>query len=91
MKTYRRHYCERKHRTYRTLAKCIWPRAVWVVGEGPFALLAWCRDLTVTLHWDYDGAVEAKRLIDSDACGGRCTNRHEIVKLAPAEIERTLA
>ena len=25
-KVYRRHNCERRHRTYGTLAKCIWPR-----------------------------------------------------------------
>jgi hypothetical protein len=84
VKTYRRHYCERVHRTYGTLAKCIWPRAVWIVGEGPLALLARCHVLTVTLHQDYDAALEAKHIIDASACGGRCTGRHEIIRLEVA-------
>jgi hypothetical protein len=81
VKVYRRHCCERSHRTYRTLAKCIWRRAAWIAGEGPFALLAWCRALTVTLHATHDDALEAKRTIDLSACGGRCTGRHEIIRL----------
>ena len=28
--------CPKDHRTYRTLAKCEWPHAEWVAGEGPF-------------------------------------------------------
>jgi hypothetical protein len=81
VKTYRRHGCERRHRTYLTLAKCIWRRAGWIAGEGPFAVLAWCRVLTVTLHATHDGALESKRIIDLSACGGRCTGRHEIIRL----------
>ena len=53
-------------------------------------LLAWCDVLTVTLHATHDDALEAKRIIDFSYCGGRCTGRHEIVKLAPTEIERVL-
>jgi protein involved in temperature-dependent protein secretion len=88
VKIYRRHNCERSHRTYRTLARCMFPRAAWIAGEeGPIALLAWCDVLTVTLHQDYDAALEAKRIIDYSACGGRCTGRHEIVRLSPAESE----
>src|SRR5919198_1244890 len=53
---YRRHYCGAKHRTYRTLAQCIWKRAEWIDGEGPYAVLAKCRKLTVTLHETVEGA-----------------------------------
>jgi hypothetical protein len=82
VKTYRRHYCERVHRTPRTMAKCIWGRrAAWIVGEGPYAVLAWCRVLTVTLHATHNDALGAKRAIDLSACGGRCTGRHEIIQL----------
>lgn len=37
VKTYRRHGCQAKHRTYKTVAKCIWPKATWVHGEGAYA------------------------------------------------------
>lgn len=85
MKTYRRHYCERKHQTYSTLARCIWRRTAWIAGEGPFALLAWCQVLTVSLHESEDAALESKRAIDLSACGGRCTGRHEIIRLARSD------
>ena len=80
-KLYRRHNCTRRHGTYHVAAKCIWPRAVWIIGEGRFALLAWCRVLTVTLHDNPTSAEEAKALIDHTACGGMCSRRHEIVEI----------
>lgn len=93
MKTYRRHNCERKHRTYSTVARCIWPHACWVDGEGPYATLAWCRVLTVQLHRTIAEARSAKRVIDSSACGGRCRGQrgHEIVMLAKLEEMRPWA
>jgi hypothetical protein len=88
-KTYRRHNCKRRHRSYRTLANCMWPRAVWVNGDGPYATLARCRVLTVALHASLDAAHAAKRAIDQWGCGGRCPCTgagHELVRLAsPAE------
>jgi hypothetical protein len=81
MKTYRRHNCERRHRTWSTFAQCIWPRAVWIAGDGPYACVAYCRQTTVMLHRTAVAAAEAKRTIDSDACGGRCWNNHEIIRL----------
>lgn len=81
MKVYRRHYCERRHRTYRAAANCIWPRAEWINGEGPFALLAWCSVLTVTLHKTLESAEDDLRLIDGHGCGHACRNEHEIVEL----------
>jgi hypothetical protein len=81
VKTYRRHYCERQHRHYRTTAVCLWPRAIWITGEGPYATLAWCRVLTVALHQDIDTAREAQAFIDKYACGGQCYRRHEIIHL----------
>jgi hypothetical protein len=78
---YRRHYCGAKHRTYRTLAQCIWKRAVWIDGEGPYALLARCRRLTVTLHETAEAAEESKEQIDATGCGGGCHKDHMIVQL----------
>jgi hypothetical protein len=86
---YRRHNCDRRHKTYRTAAGCIWPRAEWIDGRGPFAVLAYCRVLTVTLHQTAESAQRALALINSDACGGLCHNAHGIVQLhrsvAPGE------
>ncbi|PWU52813.1 hypothetical protein DLJ47_17835 [Micromonospora sp. S4605] len=82
MKTYRRHYCQRQHRTHHTTAKCLWPRAVWITGEGPYATLAWCRVLSVMLHPTEAEALAAKHLIDSTGCGGRCNRRHELILIA---------
>jgi hypothetical protein len=81
VKVYRRPNCARRYRSYSTLAKCVWPRAAWIAGQGPFAVVAWCDVLTVTLHQDHAAALEAKRITDASACGGRCTGRHEIVRL----------
>jgi hypothetical protein len=93
VKIYRQHYCTRQHRSWRTLAKCIWPRAVWVEGDGPYAVLAWCNSArqfagyhaacpSVSLHADVESAEDAKRRIDLGACGGMCNRRHEIIHLA---------
>lgn len=79
---YREHNCWSRHRTWRKTAECIWPRAVWVTGEGRFALLARCHVLTVTLWETPEEAEERKRFIDRTACGGRCHRDHKIIELA---------
>jgi hypothetical protein len=89
MKTYRRHNCSRRHRTYRTLANCIWPRAAWVQGDGAYASLAHCHVLTVWLYDTLEEAEHAKWFIDWHGCGGKCSNHHEIVCLvAPEDATR---
>lgn len=88
MKVYRRHYCARQHRSYRTFARCVWPRAAWVAGDGPYAVVAYCKVTTVTLHATYERAAEAKAAIDSGACGGRCIQRHEVLYLDTGEQPR---
>lgn len=70
------------HRTYRTLAECRWPRAAWVAGKGPFALVAFCDVPTVTLHETRESALASKRTIDDSACGGRCYRAHRIFDLS---------
>jgi hypothetical protein len=52
-----------------------------VHGDGPWALLAHCRDLSISLWDDPAEARDAKREVDRFACGGRCTRRHEIIDL----------
>lgn len=82
MTTYRRHNCASLHRTWATLAKCVWPRAYWIQGDGPYASVAHCRVLTIVLAQTAQGAQNAKALIDDMGCGGWCTARHEVVRLA---------
>lgn len=79
VKVYRRCRCTRKHRTFRTWAVCAYPRAAWVVGEGEFALIAWCSTTTISLWPTLEGAHEA--LAGLGACGGRCVRRHEVVRI----------
>jgi hypothetical protein len=69
------------HRSYRTLAKCLWPRACWIAGNGPWASLAYCRVLTIELHSTRERAEQAKRMIDSTGCGGGCYRQHKIARL----------
>jgi hypothetical protein len=83
-KIYRRHGCSSRHRTWNKVAECIWPRSVWVTGEGRYAVLAWCRSLTVTLWESPAEAENAKQFIDKLACGGMCSRDHEIVELDPS-------
>ena len=47
--------------TYTELAKKKWRKAVWVTGHGPYALLAHCRDLTITLHNTIEKAEDSKK------------------------------
>jgi hypothetical protein len=83
MKVYRLHYCHRNHRNYRTLARCLWPRAEWIAGDGPYATLARCRVLTVELHTTEDTARKSLARIDGTGCGGRCYGDHELIVLLP--------
>ena len=88
MKVYRRHYCDRNHRNHHTLARCIWPRAEWVSGDGPYATVAHCRVLTVELHETREAATKALTAIDRHACGGRCYGQHELILLQPEAVSR---
>lgn len=84
------HTCGRVHRTHRTLASCRWPRAEWVMGEGPHALLSHCgRGLTVALYVTEADAETALAFLDRARCGHACNGSawHELVNLPdhPAE------
>jgi len=69
-------------RSWRAEARRRWGRqAAWIQGDGRFALLAWCRVLTVSLWQTLAEAEEQKHFIDRTACGGLCTGEHEIIDL----------
>lgn len=57
-------------------------KAAWIQGDGQFALLAWCRVLTVTLWVTRAEAEEQKKFIDEYACGGLCKGDHEIIDMS---------
>ncbi|MGD8214044.1 hypothetical protein [Aestuariimicrobium sp. Y1814] len=80
-KTYRRHRCSSKHRTFNKLVRCMIPTAAWVMGEGHYATIAWCKVPTVTLHQHAADAQQARSQIDSIGCGGRCRGHHDVVLL----------
>jgi hypothetical protein len=75
------HHCGRHHRTFTALANCMLPRACWIVGDGPFAVIAWCGSTSVRLYSDLEAAVRARSSIDASGCGGRCVGHHEVVRL----------
>tara|TARA_Y100000310_G_C20065887_1_gene527116 strand:- start:269 stop:493 length:225 start_codon:yes stop_codon:yes gene_type:complete len=60
-------------------------RSEWISGDGQYALLAWCRVLTVTLWKTLTEAEESKKIIDKYACGGVCNRNHEIINLNSIE------
>jgi hypothetical protein len=72
-------------KSWRAEAKRRWGnKAAWIQGKGQFALLAWCRVLTVTL-WSTKAEAEVQKMeIDRTACGGLCTGNHEIIDLSIA-------
>lgn len=81
MKTYRKHNCTAKHHRYETFAKCIWRRAAWVTGEGPYVTVTHCTALTVMLHPTIDDARQALKFIDDLGCGHACRKDHDLIRL----------
>ena len=69
--------------TFRSVAKRRWPKAEWIDGNGPWALLAHCGGLTVCLRQAKSEAEDQKAQIDKTGCGAHCSHEHghEIVFL----------
>lgn len=68
---------------YSRLAHKRWPRAEWIAGDDRYASVAYCRVTTVQTYQWITQAENAKRIIDSSGCGGRCVRRHKIIDLEP--------
>ena len=81
MKVYRDHNCGRRHKAWPALARCMFPRAAWIAGDGPFAVHVRCGVTSVTLHPDVETAEHALETVDATGCGGRCVRHHELVRL----------
>lgn len=72
---------------YQRKAESKWGRrARWINGDGPYALLAWCKTLTVTLYDSLEEAEKKKNNIDQIGCGGECSRKHEIVDVRQKRI-----
>jgi hypothetical protein len=65
-------------------ARRLYRHAVWVYGDGPYALLAHCRQLSITL-WGTRQEADYERYYLLP-CGGGCTGEsgHEVVDLRSA-------
>jgi len=71
-----------RYSEWQKLARSFWKKeACWIDGDGPWALLAHCRVLSVSLHRTKEGAEKAMASIDHTGCGGACNRMHEIVYL----------
>ncbi|MFI6061188.1 hypothetical protein [Streptomyces sp. NPDC051286] len=93
LKVYRRHHCNRQHRTHETFAKCVWRNAIWVRAfepgnDLPYALVSNCRkpylsgDQRIVSLWGSQGRAELqKEWIDRTGCGGGCYRAHEVIRL----------
>lgn len=90
LKTYRRHNCTRSHRTAQALNRCIFPRAVWIQGEGRCAVVAWCGQPSVTLFPNVPDAEKVLARVNAGRCGGKCRGWHELILLPePADAAGT--
>jgi hypothetical protein len=70
---------ERKN--YISRAKKRWHNAVWIEGEGRYALLAHCRELSISLWATMEEAESEKKILDKFGCGGMCDELHEIIDM----------
>jgi hypothetical protein len=87
---YRRHGkpgCTANHRNWVTKAQCLWPRATWIIGDGPWASVSRCRPgvTTVMLHHTELECRWSIRQIAAGGCGGVCVGRHDFVRIALGE------
>lgn len=78
---YREHRCDRLHRNYLTLARCIFWKAETITGDGPWAVPS-CTWLTVSLHETEEDARETARFLSRVRCGHRCLGGHRVIQLA---------
>lgn len=62
----------------RDFARMLGDDAAWVTGAGPYLVLAYCRQLTITRHQTLERAVKAKQGIDGSGCGSNCVGVHVI-------------
>lgn len=72
---------DHRHRLFRAVARCRWPSAEWIAGDGPYAVAAYGRPLTIQLYATSEAAANARALIDETGCGHTCTSWHQVYEL----------
>lgn len=70
-----------RRKGYKGTARRVWPRAIWVHGQGPYAVVAYCKQTTVTLHASLEDAQASRGFIDRTGCGHRCHRAHRVIDL----------
>ena len=75
------HHCGRTHRGFQSLAECTWHEAAYVIGDGPYALVAHCDMLSVALFETAAEAGQARRRMNTVGCGKTCEGRHQLAVL----------
>ena len=87
VKAYRAHNCERVHRTYTAMSRCLWPNGVLEGSEtGPYALVWWFDQWpTITLHDTADDALakltDTERQLEWMGEGHLNNRHHKVVRL----------
>jgi hypothetical protein len=71
-----------KRNEYVRRARKRWPRAVWIIGDGPYASVSQCPPCeAVMLFGTMAEAEMLKSFIDSAGCGESCRRDHLAVEL----------
>lgn len=71
-----------KKRTYYSIAKERYKRAVYIVGEGRYATVSTCNgSISVHLHKTQQESRKAIEFINNTGCGSCCTKNHRIIDL----------
>ena len=78
------HACRIQHRTYRSFVVCA-SGATWIDGDGPYAVMRWCRYPRFTLAADLAAVEHEQDRLDRDGCGYTCEGEHEIIDLDDAD------
>ena len=76
------HRCARQHHAATALARCTFPDAGWIRGDGPFGVVAWCSVVGITLYATADAATAALAALNDTGCGRRCTGHHDVLQLS---------
>lgn len=76
------HRCSRQHHATTALARCTFPDAGWIRGDGPFGVVAWCSVVSITLYPTLDAATAALAALNDTGCGRRCTGHHNVLSLS---------
>ena len=71
-----------KPNEYARRARKRWPRAVWIIGDGPYASVPRCPPCEAAMLFSTMAEAEMlKGFIDSAGCSESCRRDHVIVEL----------